>query len=360
MNTMLIRWFAGVAMGLLLMPLLAACGNAPATSSGATAAANARTPTSTPIPTTASAPALDTAALDAYVTRLMRDYDVPGVGLAIVQHGQIAYTQGYGVRDVSTGAPVTPNTQFAIGSITKSFTALGVMLLVQEGKVKLDDPVTKYLPEFKLSDPAVTAKVTVCHLLSHTTGLATNFNAQLDANLIREAIVKSAASTPLHSQPGERYEYNNMNTTIAGFLIERMSGQSWEGFTRQRILTPLGMATATLDVDAMQQTTDFARPHVMDVLKGIQPTSFLSQGGLAPAGAINANAAEMARYIQFQLGDGTVNGQPLLSPDLLAAMHQPRIDAPSENYGLKAAQAAKAQGLPAPTNLISDTGYGFY
>jgi len=88
---------------------------------------------------TAMQAALDTTALDALVTRLMQEYDIPGAGLAIVQNGRIAYTKGYGVRDVTTGAPVTPNTQFAIASNTKSFTALGVMLLVQQGKVKLDE-----------------------------------------------------------------------------------------------------------------------------------------------------------------------------------------------------------------------------
>jgi CubicO group peptidase (beta-lactamase class C family) len=110
----------------------------------------------------------------------------------------------------------------------------------------------------------------------------------------------------------------------------------------------------------MQATPDFARPHQMDVLKGNQPIPFLSLVSAAPAGAINASVAEMAHYVQFQVGDGTFNGQRLLSPELLAEMHRTQIVEPSLNQGLNAAVAAKTQGLPAPTNLITDTGYAFY
>jgi CubicO group peptidase (beta-lactamase class C family) len=340
------------ALAIILLSLLAACNVPQAGCVGVCL------PTSAPAPTAASARTLDTTALDVHISRLMQDYDVPGVGLAVVQQGQIVYTKGYGVRDVTTGAPVTPNTQFGIGSVTKSFTALGVMLLVQEGKIRLDDRVTKYIPVFKLSDPSATAKVTVRHVLSHTTGMGRNDAATVDPTLTRADLLKLAATVPLHSQPGERYEYSNLNTTVAGVLIERISGQSWEDFTRARIFTPLGMTTATLDVDTMQGTPDFARPHTIDVLKGNQPTSFQPFRSEAPAGAINASAAEMARYVQFQVGDGRVNGQQLLSPDLLAEMHRPQIARPDPNDGLIA--AAKAQGLPEPTSLITDTGYGFY
>ncbi len=139
-----------------------------------------------------------------------------------------------------------------------------------------------------------------------------------------------------------------------------MSGQSWEDYTRQHIFTPLGMTTATLDVDAMQQTPDFAQPHEIDVLKGNELAPFHSWHNEAPAAAINASAAELARYVQFQVGDGTFNGQRLLSPDLLAEMHRPVVAAPDLDPGLTAAMAARAQGLPAPTSLITDTGYALY
>jgi CubicO group peptidase (beta-lactamase class C family) len=341
-----------VAIAVVLLSLLAACNMSQGGS-----CVGVCLPTSAPAPTAVPAAALDTAALDGHITRLMHDYDVPGVSFAVVQNGQIAYTRGYGVRDVTTGAPVTPNTQFSVGSITKSFTALGVMLLVQQGKVKLDDPVTKYIPGFKLSDPAATAKVTVRHLLSHTTGMVRNDAAALDPSLTREDVVKLAATVPLHSRPGEKFAYTNMDTTIAGVLIQRVSDQTWEDFTREQIFTPLGMPTATMDVDQMRQVPDFAQPHEIDVLKGNQLAPFQSGRNTAPAGGINTSVAELARYVQFQVGDGTVNGQQLLSPELMAEMHRPEVAAPELDSSLMAAMAAKAQGLPAPTSLIADTGY---
>jgi CubicO group peptidase (beta-lactamase class C family) len=120
------------------------------------------------------------------------------------------------------------------------------------------------------------------------------------------------------------------------------------------------MTTATLDVDQMQRTPDFAQPHQIDVLKGNELAPFHSWHNEAPAAAINTSAAELARYVQFQVGDGTFNGQRLLSPDLLAEMHRPQVAAPDLDPGLVATMAAKAQGLPAPTSLITDTGYALY
>jgi CubicO group peptidase (beta-lactamase class C family) len=309
--------------------------------------------------TRSGAPALDTAALDDYIARLMPEYDIPGLGLAVVRDGKIAYTRSYGVRDTTTGAPVTPDTQFAIASITKSFTALGVMLLVQRGKVTLDEPLTTYIPEFRLSDPAATAKLTVRHILSHASGLGRNEAATFDPTLTPADLLRTIATAPLNSKPGEKFEYSNLNTTMAGVLIERVTGQRWEDYTRDQILTPLGMP-ATLDVDAMQAYPDFARPHQLDVFAGNQHIPFTPVGNQAPAGAINTSAADMARYVQFQVGDGTVNGQRLLSPDLLAEMHRPQVLAPTVDQGRNAALAADAQGLPRAPSLITDTGYGFY
>jgi len=309
---------------------------------------------------TSSSSTLDTSALDAYVVKLMGDYDIPGVGLAIVQNGKVVYVKGYGVRDVPLAPPVTPDTQFPIASLTKSFTSLGVMLLVQQGKVGLDEPVTKYIPEFRLSDPDATAKVTVRNLLSHPTGLARNDAIALDPTLTRDDVLKMIATQPLQSQPGEQFAYSNLNTTAAGVLIERMSGQTWEDYTRDKIFVPLGMDTATLSVGAMQATPNFARPHQIDVLKGNEPIPFLSVPSGAPAGAVNASAAEMARYVQFQLGNGAFNGRRLLSPELMEEMHRTQIVVPSLNQGANAAMAANAQGQLAPVNLITDTGYAFY
>ncbi len=307
----------------------------------------------------AQQPSFDTAQLDTFVEEMMGDYDVPGVGLAVVEDGRISYVRGYGVRDVTTGAPVTPDTQFAVGSTTKSFTALGMMLLVEEGRVDLGAPVTTYLPEFKLADPEATRTVTVRHLLSHTTGLVRTDASTFDTSITSADIIRAAATTPLVGKPGEVFVYSNVNTIIAGAIIERVTGRSWADFTRERVLKPLGMTTATLSVDELKQQHDVALPHVLDVLDGLQPTEFLSLGADAPAGAVNASAAEMARYVRFQVGDGA----PLLSRKGLLEMHKGQVAAPDFNItGLVAAQAQAVAARPAdvPPALVTDQQYGLY
>ena len=305
-------------------------------------------------------PSFDTAQMDTFVTRMMKDYNVPGVGLAVVENGNITYTKGYGVRDVTTDAPVTADTQFSIGSVTKSFTALGMMVLVDDGSVDLDAPVTTYLPEFKLSDPESTKTVTVRNLLSHTTGLVRTDASSFDLSITTEDIIKAAATTPLVGKPGEVFVYSNVNTIVAGEIIKRVSGEPWETFTRERVLRPLGMATATLSIEELKAQPDVAAPHEADVVGGsLQTTDYITLGADVPAGAVNASAAEMARYVQFQLGDGA----PLVSQENLEEMHQAQVAAPDFNLpGIVAeiARAAAEKPEDVPPALVTDEQYGFY
>jgi CubicO group peptidase (beta-lactamase class C family) len=305
-------------------------------------------------------PSFDTAELDAFVTQMMADYNVPGVGLAVIENGDISYLRGYGVRDVTTGALVTPDTQFAIGSVTKSFTSLGMMVLVDEGLVDLDAPVTTYLPEFNLSDPASTRTVTVRHLLTHTTGLVRTDASTFDVSISAKDIIAAVAMTPLAGKPGEIFVYSNVNTILAGEIIKRVSGMSWETFISERVLQPLEMNTATLSVAELEEQPDIAVPHVFGVVRGgLQTTDYMALGADVPAGAVNASASEMAHYVRFQLGDGA----PLLSQESLEEMHEGQIAAPDFNLpGLIAAQAAAVAGQAedVPPSLVTDAQYGFY
>lgn len=351
-----------VSVALIIGVLLTACGP-----SALTPAPTAAVPTAAPaaptaaVPTAAAAaPAIDTAALDAFLLRMMEEYQVPGAAIALVLPDGRSYTQGYGVRDTSTGAPVTPDTQFTIASVTKSFTALGVMLLVEEGRVDLDERVTAYLPDFRLSDPAATERVTVRHLLTHTSGMERNNAATGDPTITRDEVVALAAETPLVAAPGAQYVYSNIHTVAAGRIIEVVSGQSWEAFTRERILEPLGMEQTSLDVTALQQQLDYAVPHDRDLLAGVVPAAFLELGAEAPAGGINASASAMLRYLQFQLGDGTAGAARLLSAESLAELHRTQIAIEETGPVSQARLVAEQQGLPAPESLVRDFGYGLY
>lgn len=276
-------------------------------------------------------PTLDSAAINAYIQEAMTDYGVPGLSLAIVDNGELVYAQGYGVRDLRTGEPVTPETQFNIGSITKSFTALAAAQLADAGQLDLDQPIVEYVDGLQFDDP-LGQTLTLRDLLSNTAGFAPDdagwYSGQQDT---LADVVAAAQHQPFVGTPGETFAYNNMGYALAGYVIEQVSGQSWADYMTEHVLTPLGMTDATTDFEAMAALPNYAASHVLDVHTGTVPVDFFANmDAIAPAGAINANALEMANYALFQLGDGTFEGEQLLSPELITDMHTPRV----QGYGL--------------------------
>ena len=185
--------------------------------------------------------------VDDLVREQMRLRHVPGLALAVVRDGRVVKEQGYGLASVELNAPVTPATVFEIGSVSKQITAAAVMLLVEEGKVGLDDPVAKYLPEA----PAEWGGVTVRHLLTHTSGLK-NYTGlagfELTERLKRDEFVRRIAAHPLAFAPGEAHSYGNTNYNLLGFVVEAASGRPYWEFVQERIFRPLGM-TSTADRD---------------------------------------------------------------------------------------------------------------
>lgn len=314
--------------------------------------------TSTPDGEPQAVPA--TGEIDVFIERLLGEYDVAGAGIGVVRDGEILLLRGYGTRNVQTQEPVTADTQFGIASVTKSFTALGVMLLVQEGKIDLEAPVTQYLPEFRLATAEATARLTVRHLLTHASGMDRVDAGLTGASITRDDLVKMAASAPLFAEPGGAYKYSNLNTVTAARIIEVVTGQSWEQFTTERILQPLGMTESSTDVATLQKHDNFALPHDVDLLDGIQPVAFLDPGAEAPAGGVNASAAEMMEYIEFQLTGTIGDGERLLAPELLREMHVRYVDVAAPNVPTQGIVAAEAMGIPAPPTLTRDFGYGLY
>jgi CubicO group peptidase (beta-lactamase class C family) len=270
--------------------------------------------------------------VDSFVADLMALYDIPGVAIALVQNGEVLYVQGYGVRSTATAVPVTPDTLFAIGSVTKSFTALGALQLVDQGLIALDAPIITYLPNFTLADPGATQQVTVRQLLAQTSGLPGGDDTPWYSGRITtlQEAVDYAANLNLAAAPGTVHIYSNYNYAIAGYLIEQMTGQAWTDYTRDQILNPLGMTGATFDIQAMQQAPDYAVPHSLDILEGMQPSPFVSLAGIASAGALNASARGMGNYVLLQLNNGTFNGEQLISTAMLSEMHRQQAAYPPQ------------------------------
>jgi CubicO group peptidase (beta-lactamase class C family) len=268
--------------------------------------------------------------VDAAVTKLMAMDDIPGVAIALVRNGAVEYLKGYGVRDAA-GDPVTETTVFGIGSLSKSFTALDVAQLVDAGKIDLDSPVATYLPDFKLADPQATKTLTVRQVLSQASGLPRSdaiwaYGSPAD----RKAIIADMATIALTAKPGAAWQYSNQNYVLAGSLVERLTGLTWEEYTRRNVLAPLGMTKEDFSVQDMQKTADFSQAFQFDVRHGTQTVDFSERvfrnlALIGPAGSMNATIADMASYALFQLGDGTANGRCVVSRRMLDEMHRRHI-----------------------------------
>lgn len=272
------------------------------------------------LPAAAQGQPFDLQAVLAYAETVMKDYRVPGIGIAIVQNGETVYTGGLGVRNTVEKTPVTADSGFQIGSISKSFTALAVMVLVQAGKIDLDAPVITYLPDFRLATEESTKALTVRHLLTHTSGLPRADDRWYASALsTRAEIVADMVNIQPTAKPGEVYQYCNQNYVLAGHLVEVISGQRFEDFVAERILAPLGMKGATFDLATQAAPT---APHSVLVIEGPRPIPpFARMALIAATGGIVASPNDMAAYINYQLGDGS----PLLQPALFAETHTPAI-----------------------------------
>jgi CubicO group peptidase (beta-lactamase class C family) len=178
-------------------------------------------------------------ATDDFVRAEMKRQNIPGLSLAVVKDGVVIKAAGYGVADLKTKAPATPETVYKIASVSKQFIATGIMLLVQQGRLGVDDSVRKFIQ----GTPASWNRITIRHLLSHTAGLVREppafspFKADTDAHLI-----ESAYATPLRFAPGARWEYSNLGYVILAEVISRVSGQPWSDFIAERVFRPSGMA----------------------------------------------------------------------------------------------------------------------
>lgn len=270
----------------------------------------------------------DLGAVDALMLDLMSRENVPGAALALIKDNRIVLEKGYGFRDLETHSPVTTETLFNIGSISKSFTAVGIAQLVDQHHVDLDTPVVRYVPELRLSDPRVGQAVTLRQLLSHTSGLPADEQWPPQVPPTRQGIVSEFASMPITAQPGTRFQYCSRCIVLAAYVLERIAGQSWEAYTRTHIFEPLGMAAASFGPLGLEQAPDRAQPYRHQAVLGEIPVPWSRLrylGPLGPAGGINANVGEMASYALLQLGHGTMSGRRVLSTQMAVELHRPEI-----------------------------------
>lgn len=268
--------------------------------------------------------------IDTYIEEQMRELDIPGLAVAIVRGDQIEYVRGYGVADAS-GRAVTPQTPFLAASLSKSITAVGIMQLVEEGKVHLDDPIQAYLPWFQTADREASGRITVRHLLHHTSGFS-QFEGDL-RNLEKdrgkqalEASLRRLDKSELNANPGEQFEYSNTNYDLLGLLIQTVSGKPYETYIQQEIFAPLGMAHSYTTLEEAREE-GLTSGHAAFFGQTIAFDRWMPYSRtVVPSAGLFLSAEDLARYLAVHLNEGRLpDGKQLLSSAGMAQLHTPGI-----------------------------------
>lgn len=253
--------------------------------------------------------------VDQVVEKARKTFDVPGIAVAVVKDGHVIVSKGFGVRKMGEPAPVTPNTLFGIASNTKAFTAASLAILADQHKLSWDDRVIDHLPWFQMSDSYVTREMRVRDLLVHRSGLALGAGDLMffpASNLTEDDIVKRLRYVPLATSFRSAYAYDNVLYSVAGKLIEAISGKPWEVFIKENIFTPLAMNVSKTSIRDIKPTDDAAQPHALvdGVMKPIRPDILDNN---APAGAIQSSVGDMSKWVIMQLNKGEIPGKRLFT-----------------------------------------------
>ncbi len=343
-----------------------------------------------PAAVTAAAEPADAARLarvDAVVEQARKQFDVPGIAVAIVRDGKVVMERGYGVRELGKPEPVTAATPFAIASNTKAFTAAALSILADQGKLKMDDRVIDHLPWFRMSDAYVTGEMRIRDLLSHRSGLSLGAGDLLfwpPSDYSVDEVVQRLAHVPLKGGFRDRYAYDNILYAVAQKVIEQVSGQPYTDFIQRRILDPVGMSGVRFN-DRVTAADQPAVGHAKADFTELKPVPRMSWANNRGAGDLYASVHDMAKWMNVQLAGGRLpDGKPLFSekrqqemwsvitpipvakpsvPELAAAT--PNFSGYGEGWGLSDYRGHKLvshtggwPGMVSRTTLVPDTKLG--
>lgn len=261
--------------------------------------------------------------LEAYIANAVKQWKVPGIGVAIVRNDSVLYTKGFGTLAVNSTTPVNENTVFEIGSSSKAFTATLVAMLVGDGKMRFDDRVTDYLPDFKMYDPVASAEATLRDALSHRSGIARGELVWLGSGATRAEVLHRVRFLKPESPFRSKWSYQNMMFLAAGEAAAKAAGTTWEDLVQKRIFNPLGM-TSSMPTGQGLSNPNSAKPHGI-----VKDSAFVKAPfdaiNIAPAGSILSSARDMAQWLRLQLGDGMYNGTRVVATTPLRETHTPQM-----------------------------------
>ncbi|MFI5160806.1 MAG: serine hydrolase [Sphingobacteriales bacterium] len=270
--------------------------------------------------------------IDALVERTLKTFDVPGIAVAVVKDGKIVYAKGYGVASLATRKKVDENTLFGIASNSKAFTTAAIGILCDEGKLHLDDKVTDYIPEFRLYDPWVTSEFTIRDLLTHRSGLGLGAGDLMDFPDSTDFTMKDVIHNLRYFKPvtsfRSTFAYDNQLYKVAGEVIARVSGMSWEDFIETRIMKPLGMTDSRAAFQRIKDNSNYVDAHVPIEGKVTVIPRYLTLTGDA-AGGIYSSVTDLSKWVIMQIDNGKYgDGKQLFSEGIHREMWSPQTILP--------------------------------
>lgn len=265
--------------------------------------------------------------LDDAIHKAMSAMNVPGAQVAIIKDGKVIYSEAFGYADLDEKIPMTGSHILPIGSSSKSFTAAAAVMLAGEGKLKLDEPVRTYMPEFRLYDPVASEQATTRDLLCHRTGIPRHDLMWLNwDDLNREDLVVNRIRHLKNSIPFRSgFQYQNHMFAILGYMIEKISGKRWEEFIEERILGPLGIKEYSFSIPYPDGSGKYAKLYTPDENGVNKENAPLIIDAMGPAGSINTTVDELAKWVIFNLNGGKAEEKRLVSEALFKELHKPNI-----------------------------------
>ena len=256
--------------------------------------------------------------LDSYIERGMKQWQIPGLTIAIVKDGKVLLQKGYGVREIGKEDKVDENTLFIIASNSKLFTGTSMAKLEFEKKLSLNDKITKYIPWFKLYDSNSTRLATIKDMLCHRLGTKT-FQGDFtfwDSNLPKDSIVWKMRYLKPNGQFRQDYGYCNAAFLVAGQVLQKATGQTWENYVQENILTPLGMSNTYMNTAKLSQMKNVASPH-NNLYSPLVKIPFDNVDNLGPATSMVSNVKDLSKWLMLQLDSGRYNGMRILPWEVL-------------------------------------------
>ena len=276
---------------------------------------------------------------DEFIERAIKKGIAPGAAVAIIRDTSIVFLKGFGLRQSGTTDSIDVNTVFRLGSVSKCFASILAGTLVSDHLINWDDPITKYIPQFELKTKEQTAKLTIRHVLSHTTGLPYHaFTNMIEEHLPFDTLMGYLKQVNLFGEPGQLYSYQNVGYSLIGKVIEAATHQSFEAALKEKIFKPLGMQSGSASFEAIMSRDNVAKPHYFSRKHWLTVPISDTYYNVAPAGGVNASISDMALWLRALL-----TGSPAIMGDsTMQEVFEPQVKAISKNRNFRKWKRPKA------------------